>query len=1238
VANRVSQVALEVLVKPYATVRVTHLEASAWVAGAPGLARVTHLEPSFGGTGEPGAVRVTHLYVYVLGEICSDTAGRIITTPLNDTTLRPQFIGHKVTVERTDDPYTVTEGNATWTVEASGYATRATLADALTWEFSVGDVDRVERDTELFAGPEVVAGEPSCLIGGPVTGGFGDLIDYGLPVYRVASVEAGEFLTLQYTSGPYTPRDHINALAPQFLSRVSDYEAFGRGYIYPTLVVELYDPTTGDLVNTGTGTVRGEAGEFTPISLRSPVRPRGYNIGPGGVLMPGRLNERLVTSSDAITIDWADSQPTVGTRYKVRMYASRATETTPFHFDGHPVDFATAIYDALGIVYDSSTATTTKEALGPDFRVLLRPTAPEKALDVLEKWLYGPVGFAYRVVEGVREFYLTRQRSSSTPATTITIADLRGEGTPYEVSDRGILSRVAWEEQKFQFWELDARDADDVSQDTLAGLAIDGLEAKDSTTVFTQDDSNAPPYQGEQAYRYPGFIVEPLETVAGEDATFKAHTAAELFYRWGRGTVEVRFPMLPTFTAEIGDFLVNEVDYSPIPEANETPITVRPKDYPGRTPRQVLQLVKRSEGIDGPDCTFLVVGPVAADVETAKGTLTLPTLSIAAEASQPKNAARITVTNWGTVGALSTNRVDIQYNTGASSPSTWNMLTTLMPALIATGRTATPVVEAGSKVWARARTWNLDGRFSSWSTPVSVVLTGLTAPSGLAAAVTGTTSEVTFTWTNGEATEPVVLRYQESGSSVWVEMATLPAGTTRYVYAFPDASTTYTVEVFHRQALPIVSESAADDVTFSTGASTPALTAPQSPAASSANGTVTLCVTVGDVLATRTVFEIAPEESDGSFTAWEVFASLAVGADRVCASTSVAYQTSPFVGTRARYYRVRAHHEATGYTDSADTTAITTDPWAITTPPPPIEGGTYSEGDLLVADAAGTLVPLAIGANNEVLVSDGTTATWDTAPGSGALDDLTDVDAAAPNDGDVLTYDSGTGDWVPVAPSAGGALDDLTDVDAAAPSDGDVLTFDSGSGDWMPVAPTTGSGGWTQEVTESGGSLANWNSNAGTWATSGGEITQTDTSTQRRITYLGAIVPYAALVYEADMQIVSGSGTDQVLGLLIGKTNANEDNAFLARLKYNGTSAWQAQVENDSVGNNSAVGITAVGVGTWATLRVLVMGTTMSVWVDGVHVLNGVVNRGRSGNYLGLFTGSVSAKFRNIAAWTLDLP
>lgn len=75
------------------------------------------------------------------------------------------------------------------------------------------------------------------------------------------------------------------------------------------------------------------------------------------------------------------------------------------------------------------------------------------------------------------------------------------------------------------------------------------------------------------------------------------------------------------------------------------------------------------------------------------------------------------------------------------------------------------------------------------------------------------------------------------------------------------------------------------------------------------------------------------------------------------------------------------------------------------------------------------------------------------------LDDIPDVNAPTPANGDVLTWDSTPGEWVPAAPTGGSnALDDLTDVDAPTPSDGDVLTFDSGSGDWVPAAPTGGGG------------------------------------------------------------------------------------------------------------------------------------------------------------------------------------
>lgn len=71
------------------------------------------------------------------------------------------------------------------------------------------------------------------------------------------------------------------------------------------------------------------------------------------------------------------------------------------------------------------------------------------------------------------------------------------------------------------------------------------------------------------------------------------------------------------------------------------------------------------------------------------------------------------------------------------------------------------------------------------------------------------------------------------------------------------------------------------------------------------------------------------------------------------------------------------------------------------------------------------------------------------------LDDIADVDAPAPTDGDVLTWNAGSSEWIAAAPTGGGGsqyLDDLLDVEAPYPNVGDVLTWD-GYG-WVNEAPT----------------------------------------------------------------------------------------------------------------------------------------------------------------------------------------
>ena len=75
------------------------------------------------------------------------------------------------------------------------------------------------------------------------------------------------------------------------------------------------------------------------------------------------------------------------------------------------------------------------------------------------------------------------------------------------------------------------------------------------------------------------------------------------------------------------------------------------------------------------------------------------------------------------------------------------------------------------------------------------------------------------------------------------------------------------------------------------------------------------------------------------------------------------------------------------------------------------------------------------------------------------LADLADVyfPSGEPDIGDVLTYESGG--WTSMPGGGALALDDLTDVDAAAPNDNDIIRFDTGTGLWQHEALPAGGGG-----------------------------------------------------------------------------------------------------------------------------------------------------------------------------------
>ncbi len=111
-------------------------------------------------------------------------------------------------------------------------------------------------------------------------------------------------------------------------------------------------------------------------------------------------------------------------------------------------------------------------------------------------------------------------------------------------------------------------------------------------------------------------------------------------------------------------------------------------------------------------------------------------------------------------------------------------------------------------------------------------------------------------------------------------------------------------------------------------------------------------------------------------------------------------------------------------------------------------------------------LPLPIGSVGQVLTviddSGDIVPSWEDATGGtpiSELDDIPDVNAPTPANGDVLTWDATPGEWVAAAPTGGTPiteLDDVPDVNAPAPSNGDVLTWDSTPGEWVALPAAAG--------------------------------------------------------------------------------------------------------------------------------------------------------------------------------------
>ena len=205
---------------------------------------------------------------------------------------------------------------------------------------------------------------------------------------------------------------------------------------------------------------------------------------------------------------------------------------------------------------------------------------------------------------------------------------------------------------------------------------------------------------------------------------------------------------------------------------------------------------------------------------------------------------------------------------------------------------------------------------------------------------------------------------------------------------------------------------------------------------------------------------------------------------------------------------------------------------------------------------------------------------------------------------------------------------------------GQVLTKASSSdGDANWQTPSGGSGGWTQQINESGASLSNWTVLSGSsWSSNGTEILQTDTASSNHILYYTTKIGGGDWALEAQVFVATaGSDPQFQFGFFDGTTWTN----VIVMTLRKSTSGGGQRVTLDAQGTTIYIttGNNVLSYDAYHTIRIRCVDRYYAVWVDSVLVLSGWATPGVVGGYFfGINSVNSSMKVKNIKLYTPKLP
>lgn len=666
-----------------------------------------------------------------------DGTQRVVTRVLEDSEYRQQLLSRRAYVERSRD------GGVTWEELLAGYITNITLGSAISYDFTIGDTRRVETTRRIFTwndtpGPSGISERdvfPSrgCLAGGPIIGGFGPLNDTGGDIWQVTGTIADNVIS----NKTQLALSALEAFLPPAYGRTRDrtqiynqylrvLQPYAQSYTQQNLLTTPFlNPFTLDWVTyPNIAVVVEQNGDsWTGTLWRFYTGPTLY------VLFD---NDALLTPL-----------PTSG-QVRVRLVVREVSETAPLYVDDHPVNIVTDLYDTVGIQYDAASAAAMIQRLGPDLRYALRITDPPILADFLTQSVFGPFGFAVRNnPAGNLEFVATRQLPSDAPSVTIPTDSLRSQDPPIFDLDEGTI---------VSSFKITYRVLSVATQPLTSNPPPppDGI-VEATIPVVVENSDQAVFSTREVAYDFPGMV-----HLAGSWEPYMGALISSIvrlgFDRYGRGAPAMEVYLIdgqPGSEAYVGDEVYLDVASYPNRGYRIGESTVGPR---------IAQVVRRTETPDGPALKLIDSGLGAQPVSP------VPVLTVAGSTGAPRTVARFTVTNAAAINATNVLTLAVEFAVGGAEPSgNGSMFARYAPGTIPTAAVALPSVAAGSTVWVRARTEQVERRPSPWTGWASVALASFDPPDSITLA--------------DETAESIGVSWVPADSLYWTELFVAP-GTT----------------------------------------------------------------------------------------------------------------------------------------------------------------------------------------------------------------------------------------------------------------------------------------------------------------------------------------------------------------------------------------------------------------------------------------------------------------------------